>query len=320
MSYKKLLLVFGILFVVTAFAMDVTQEVTVEVLPSANITITIHSPTDGTYDARRLQFNITTSEEAEKIEFINYNDKNPRWKRLCRNCDEYGFTRKKMKSLNEGKNNVTIRATMAETGEIVEESFFVITDSRDPRITKTEPRRGLSNGHFLAEFREVNPTSLFITYGNLTIQRSEEVNLSACVEERRKTVCEFFVNLTDFENEEIEYWLNLTDIIGNEDISRIREVEVDTTPPLINNWTASLPDGRRVTFTFNVIELNFDNIEYIDYEDRNPRWRTLCSRLKDGICEKRKTFRRGDHTLDITAFDDAGNEKIIVEGLEFEIL
>ena len=70
-------------------------------------------------------------------------------------------------------------------------------------------------------------------------------------------------------------------------------------------------------FYFNITEENLDEIGYIDNEDRKPRFRRLCSRLKNGICEKKKTFRRGYHNLDIQITDKAGNQ--IGYNIDFEI-
>ena len=64
---------------------------------------------------------------------------------------------------------------------------------------------------------------------------------------------------------------------------------------------------RYIYFEFDVTEKNFDEITYIDWNDRRPRERRLCSRLRDGRCEKKKSFRRGEHNLTIYIKDKAGN-------------
>ena len=100
------------------------------------------------------------------------------------------------------------------------------------------------------------------------------------------------------------------------DESKPRELEVDTTDPVINEFSYPI-DGRIVNFFFNITETNFDEIEYYDRTDNNPRWRQLCSRLKNGICEKRKAFRRGHHNIDISVLDEAGNA--VGQNIEFDI-
>lgn len=79
-----------------------------------------------------------------------------------------------------------------------------------------------------------------------------------------------------------------------------------TTIPILNYFNYSI-DRRRVEFIFNVTEINFDEINYIDWNGRRPRERRLCSRLRYGICEKRKSFRTSEHNLTITVLDNAGN-------------
>ncbi|MEK6862264.1 MAG: hypothetical protein AABY07_09955, partial [Nanoarchaeota archaeon] len=87
--------------------------------------------------------------------------------------------------------------------------------------------------------------------------------------------------------------------------------------PEINSFSHEI-DRRRVTFIFDITEDNFDEINYIDYSDTKPRERRLCSRLRDGICEIRKTFSRGEHNLTFTILDEAGNS--VQESLVFTIL
>jgi len=106
----------------------------------------------------------------------------------------------------------------------------------------------------------------------------------------------------------------LRDIVNNSDESRHNKVAIDTTPPVLNSFDY-LIDGRRVDFIFNVTETNFDEIDYIDFNDSRPRERRLCSRLKDEICEVKKSFRSGEHHLTITVLDKAGNS--VLEEISF---
>jgi len=65
-------------------------------------------PENANYE-RRVQFNMIVSEDVT-LEYIDYFDTNPRWRRLCSNCDEYGDSRTKTKSFKRGLHNVEIRA------------------------------------------------------------------------------------------------------------------------------------------------------------------------------------------------------------------
>ena len=60
-------------------------------------------------------------------------------------------------------------------------------------------------------------------------------------------------------------------------------------------------------FDFSVTEANFNEVSYIDWKDKNPKAKTLCSRLKNGICETKKSFSKGNHNLTVTVLDEAGN-------------
>lgn len=275
--------------------------------------LTINSPSQSLFDERRVQFNLTATEEMDEITYIDNTDERARERRLCRNCDEYGLDRAKYLSFSDGFHNVTIKAI--KNGEIIgEENAQFRVDTKKPRISSSEPRRGFASGTFSVKFREDNPAQLTLFYGN----RSYEVDLeSECLLNRGNYECETAVDLSGFDGEEIEYYFVLEDIAGNMDSSRVYSLEVDATPPVINSLDFSI-DRRRVDFSFNVTEENFDEIDYIDFSDSIPRERRLCSRLRDGVCEVRKSFRTGEHNLTITVLDDAGNfvSQDLVFGIE----
>ena len=107
--------------------------------------------------------------------------------------------------------------------------------------------------------------------------------------------------------QEIVYWFNISDIRGEVDESRKEELDVDLTKPFVNFWDYII-DGRRVNFIFNITEENFDKITYKDLDDRE---RNLCSRLRGGICERKRGFREGEHNLTLNVFDEAGNKEIL---------
>ncbi|MBU1051155.1 MAG: hypothetical protein KJ718_01230, partial [Nanoarchaeota archaeon] len=197
------------------------------------------------------------------------------------------------------------------------ETVSFLVDIRDPKIRSTSPVRGFASGLFMVKFREMNPASLFLNYGIIDDMRNAEVDLNQCMEEGRETKCEASVDLANFDGEEITYWFTLTDIVGNSDESEVRELEVDATPPAINDFSSEL-NGRGMQFVIDITEENFQIVQYRDNEERKPKYRTLCSRLDDGICDKKKFFSHGDHSIDIRVLDKAGNEAV-VEGLDFVV-
>jgi hypothetical protein len=151
-----------------------------------------------------------------------------------------------------------------------------------------------------------------------------------CYEDRGKQYCTTHVNVEDYDGELIEYYFELTDIAQSTDISKPRQLTVDTTfPDLINdNPIQGNPDSfwsqgqgryaRYIYFNLEVEEQNFDEIVYTYLDSRGRlREKRLCSRLKDGKCEVRKSFSRGHYNLNIQITDEAGNS--IAVPIEFDV-
>lgn len=262
----------------------------------------INSPTNDLSNDRKIFFNLSASEPVKEISYINYNDSNPKYKTLCKNCDEYGESRKKSQMLKEGPNNLKFRA-VRESGETVEKDFFVFIDTKQPKIVRTEPKKGFASRQFYIEFSEINPLSLELFYGN----SSREISLEDdCALNNAKYECSTEADLSEFDGEKISYWYELEDIAGNSIKSKPVVLDIDVTGPVLNEFNYSI-DKRKVEFIFNVTEKNFDKISYVDASDSKPREVTLCSRLKNGECEAKKTFKAGQHNLAITVLDKAGN-------------
>ena len=266
--------------------------------------ITLISPLqDEIYTSRSLPFIIDVTELSDIYYFDNLKN-NARWTRICSHCSSYDRRR----SFVEGLNDITIRASDAlDNTAFLNVSFFV--DSKKPRISKTEPRSGFASGDFFTEIQEENPSLLVLHYGNLLNgmrTHSLDVPNDCTPGNRGRSSCSASVDLSDFDGQVIDYWFNLTDIAGNTVVSRSVDVDVDTTFPVINSLNFS-QDGRRVRFILNVTELNFDEANYIDNSEINPREKSLCSRLRNGVCEKLVSFRTGAHNLTITVLDEAGN-------------
>jgi len=267
--------------------------------------ITINAPLqNGIYNSRSVLFDIKLDEEAD-LYYIDTVDGRGRWTRVCWDCFEHNRKR----SFDEGWNNLTFKAIdyMGNEG-LVNLSFFI--DSKKPTIHKTEPREGYANGIFNVQYSEDNLKSIKINYGNNeTGMRSKElVNCSS----GKRQWCEISVDLSDYNEERIKYWFTAEDIAGNVKDSQIRKnMRVDTVFPILNNpgsfWNYTSGE-RYVYFVFNVTEINLDKIDYMDVSDTRLKWKTLCSVLKDdGTCKTKKSFSRGNHTVDIQITDEAGN-------------
>ncbi|MBS3072214.1 lamin tail domain-containing protein [Candidatus Pacearchaeota archaeon] len=286
-------------------------------LSTIDINVSVNSPVNQLYDSRNVPINITLNKEAEYIKYINYNDRRPSWKVLCRNCDNYGEEKARTKRLLEGENNLSFMAIDSSGSEFIENASLFI-DSIAPKIKKVEPKKGYVDSNFNIEITESNPASMLILYTNGSVNMSNEVNLSECTQVKSVKYCNGFVDLSEFNGQEIEYYVNLTDIMNRSVVSKENSVMVDTVNPVINSIDFT-NIKKRVEFKINATEENLDEISYIDWSDRIPKERRLCTRLNDeGMCVKVVTFRTGDHNLTVYAYDKAGNTAF-VNDLEFSI-
>ena len=275
----------------------------------------INSPILDLFDNRRILLNLQTTEEVDEIVYTYFDSRGrERETRLCRNCDEYNRER----SFSDGDYELIFK-TIVDDVSIDEESVSFLIDSKDPRISKTSPTRGFSDGNFYVEFKEDNPVNLTLYYGNSIRIKDLDIG-NDCSISRGKYSCSVWVNLTDFDNQEIEYWFELEDIAGNKDESRKREVNVDMTFPVLNNpddfW--EMGTGRYddyVYFDMSITEKNFDKVILsYDYRGRTKEKR-LCSRLRYGKCETKFKLRDGYTNYQLIIRDDAGNA--VVKPIDF---
>lgn len=271
-----------------------------------NFEFKINSP-DDISQSKKVYFNLTTSEEVEEISYINYADNSsPKFKKLCENCEEYGNTRKKPHSLKEGRNEIIFKVTR-ENGEIIEKNVSLMIDSKSPRINKIEPRRGFTSGSFEIHFTEQNPAIIKLRVWSHSDEVEEDVDFEDnCFESGTKTKCDVDIDLDEFNGETVSYSVELTDVVGREDETPTKQIIVDSQNPEINFFNYFI-DDKKVEFTFEIEEENFESIQYIENLENNPRLRNLCTRLEDGICSVRKTFSYGEHHLNIFVWDKAGN-------------
>ena len=165
---------------------------------------------------------------------------------------------------------------------------------------------------------------MILSYGNtpsLTGYRNKTLDLSSCTKDKKKTSCNVQVDLKDYDGEQIEYWFVLKDIANTVVESKHVWLGVDITAPKINNPTSLFRiDGKYVYFKLNITEKNLDSITYIDNADRIPRAKKLCSAnsVKNGMCEKKVSFKEGNHNVDIQAIDKAGN--MVAQNIVFDMV
>lgn len=283
-----------------------SEDGTITIHGAQTFTLDIESPVDGIINTRRVPFNLTTTEQSSKIYYLNFDDNIPREKLLCRNCDSYGESRRKLSILREGWNHLAFRA-MSEAGDLASQNIMVFVDSIGPQIRKTLPVRGFTSGIFTVEFAEENVANVTLRYGNArTGFRDEVLDVSEdCVKGARTYVCVADVDLSDYDLEDITYTFKVTDIAGNNTTSRSLPLSVDVTSPVVISFDGSL-DGKRATFTFRVNDTNFERITYVDSADPD-RVKTLCTSLRDGICSKTVVLEDGAHEITFNITDEAGN-------------
>ncbi|MBI2631957.1 hypothetical protein HYW75_03065, partial [Candidatus Pacearchaeota archaeon] len=267
----------------------------------------VYSPNQSIYTDSRVPFNISSEKVVDKITWIDNSDERSRERTLCsRFCTSYGNDRKKLQSFNDGFHSVTFKTLKNNTVD-KEKTINFVVDTKDPKISKTNPKSGFSNGNFSVEFVEQNPQSLILHYGNNQTGFETKDFPDDCNFKRDKWSCFTIANLSTYDNQSIEYWFELHDIINNTVISKKNFVKADTTLPVINLFKYDIGLFRRVTFTLNITELNFDKVNYIDWNDLRPSPRVLCSGLKNNVCTITKSFRSGTHNLTIGVFDKSGN-------------
>lgn len=274
------------------------------------LTIFVNSPFDDLFDSRKVQLNITLSQRADELSFIDYSDIRPKEKRLCKNCLGYGFDKAKFQSFKEGFHNLTFFAK--SDGASTSQGVLFVIDSKVPKILRVDPRGGLASGEFYVQFAEENPVELALYVNDLP----NPVSLDNCLLDNGKYSCMFEKDLGIYDGQEIIYYFALKDAAGRSAESKKTSLEVDTTKPSINDFSYVV-DGRKVEFKLNLTEKNFKEAGYVDLLDPKQKYIRICSRLSNGLCAVKKTFKIGQHVLEVSVFDSAGNTAL--RNVEFVI-
>lgn len=262
----------------------------------------VFAPLDGSYNTTRILFNVTTNEIVERIDYINYNEPKPKWKKLCVNCNAYD----RPNTLKEGINNITIRA-VDNINQIEEKSVVLYIDSKKPKISTIRPKiSDITNGDFFyVKYNEDNLQKVEL-FWNSSVGSGSKVleNCSAGNNE----ACSTSVDLSSFNGKEITYWFEISDLTNKVSSKKVN-VRVDTGIPVINVFMPEESESYWKNVPFNITVSEKVNLEYIDNAETSPKWKTLC-----GNCDsygydskKNKPFKRGNHNLTIIATDKAGN-------------
>ena len=275
--------------------------------------MSIYFPFNGSFGAKQVQFNTTTTSLVKNISFINYHDVKPRFKILCNNCNQYGFLKKKTQSLHEGFNNITIRA-IDMFGNINEEKISLFVDSKEPNIMDILPKRNavINGSFFFIKYTEEN-------LGNISLFFNPNITLSGCLSGINKN-CSINVNLSSFNGQFIDFYFALSDVVRTV-LSKVIEVKIDTDIPEMN---VTAPINNQ---TFNTTQVQFNisisekvNLEYMNLNESSPKFRNLCTNCDQygKLNKKIVLFKKGSHNLLIRAKDKAGNADL--EQINFTII
>ena len=264
-----------------------------------SLKITISNPVNGTSATRRIPLNITTNIKVDRIIYIDDSENRSRERLLCSNCKEYGNSGKRWKYLAEGQHIITIKAIKGN--QTTEEKISLFIDSTIPTILRTYPRTGqYTNGSFSIEYMDDNPKRITLYYG------SNNTPISDCSDNKngKIQICNFFVDLNEFEKQDLSYYFEIEDIAGNLARSKLAKVSVDMTPPKIINLNYSI-EGRIINFDIKVSE-NV-TLEYLDLNAQRNKWNALCTDCDKYKQKKYFRYDEDQHELLIRAKDNAGN-------------
>lgn len=273
---------------------------TIDTIPPV---LTINSPSNnGVYTDRAVLLNFAVDETSD-VYFMDELNTPGTWVRVCKECRSHSRKR----NFKDGTNQLLFRTTDRSGNDAYNNLTFFI-DTKAPQIKSVLPKDGFTSGLFSVEFLESNPKNLTIRYGNtVSGMRSHRVNLTTCTDGLAgRKICEFQANMADYDNEQIELWAEMTDVANNFVASKHNQLKVDFSDPVIVELEHEV-DGKNVNFRIELDEANPDKISYRDNSERNPKWRTLCSRMKTEVCEKKISFKDGEHEVDFEITDLAGN-------------
>ncbi len=280
---------------------ELTWFFEINFIENSDFNMSVYSPENKTYNTKIIPINVSLTDFV-RLEYISYQGNKTRKNLLCSNCEEYGFERKRTKTMIEGENRGTIRATN-KFGIVKEENVTFFIDSKKPSISRIEPRNNkVTNGSdFSIKFTEENLKEIKLFWNpNLSLSCNPGVN----------TECHISTDLSLFNNQTIEFYFEVSDSV-NTVKSKVNKVKVDTSPPILTiNSPVNTTYNKNVPFNITVSEEVL--LEYYDSSASNARWKTLCNNCDDFGTARLKVvrFSVGNHDILIRATDDAGNSDV----------
>ncbi|MBS3092592.1 hypothetical protein J4466_04195 [Candidatus Pacearchaeota archaeon] len=298
------------------------------------ITLTVTSPNDnGVYDSNKVLFDLKTNDKSDFYYILN-NSEDSRWIKLCSKTKE---CIKRVRFSKDGKYNITIKAIIYNNLSDINYSSKTFTiDTNKPDLTIPAPKKSNRPGTQPKNHPILLPTSSKFINDSIEFkikyneENLEKVNLyywinvnsaikknKSCLAGKNQNCSIKPLNLNQFNDKNIIYWVEIIDNALNSINSSIRNAEVDITLPSITS-SSNLINNKKVTFIFEIVEKNFDGIFYKDMNSNKPIWKSLCKKIEAGRCSTTKSFSDGAHNLSINAVDKAGNSD--TEDMEFTII
>ena len=256
--------------------------------------LSVELPEDDSDVDRRVQFDISVSEEIT-LEYKDDSEVRPRYKKLCSRCDEYI----KPKTFNDGLRKVTIKAT-DNAGNFDEEYVEFTVDSKKPRIRSTLPktRSVINESLFSVEFIEDNVKEVLFKYNGET----ETEFSSLVVDDCDDGVCSIEPDLNYLDGQDVESYFTVSDFVRSVD-SRVSEVSLDFTSPelILRSPDDGIYGDNSILIDVGVSE----KVKTLSYSINGERFRSLCSNCDS--YNRTKRFNVGEVDLVLQALDYAGN-------------
>jgi hypothetical protein len=271
------------------------QNQTADVNPPV---LTVITPANGaTYPSNRVVFEVNV-DTLSRLDYRASDDTS--WHKLCDSCKNY----KRSVSLEEGPNEITIRAQKLKNNLMTEVTRTFSIDSRAPECQDSLPNdEEFSIGIFDVEYTEENLDQVVLFYKGAFETAWKNKTISGCVPGNRVS-CQTYVDLSAYENSQVEYYFNVCDKAACDPCSA-KTIHVDSSPPVLTNNLAFKP-------IYNIKKIPFDlsanepvDMFYIDNLGNTERERRICSKCQS--VNKEFTFPDGNWNISIFARDIAGN-------------
>ena len=263
--------------------------------------ITINSPTNGeSFYSRYVLIDVELS-EVSYLSFMEKGKERYGWQKLCAGkCSSYSRSR----NFEEGEHVMTVRAVDTRGNEGKKNVTFYI-DSVAPRIRLTYPNEGdYGNGEFMIEYTELNVVSVALFYKQNGDTAYKSISKTDCPS-GDKAQCSFI--LGSLAQGPLSYYFGLTDraqTIYSDPVG----IMIDTAAPDLVVTSPHNPilyyNDKQVLFNLSVTEES--DVSYIDFADKAPKYKPLCSGCMGYTGTK--SFNDGYHNVTVKASDNAGNE------------